>query len=107
MQSFRQYRRFGRHIQAQYERDQGKAKAIGEEKIHDTSDSTSPQSSTTPHAAEEIPFEDNRDLEKGEQTLIKRVAKEMDYKYPLSTHSSRTARCNASGLPHAEAVVGA
>ena len=28
MQSFRQYRRFGRHVQEQYERDQGKAQAL-------------------------------------------------------------------------------
>ncbi|KAI4098465.1 MAG: hypothetical protein LQ339_006436, partial [Xanthoria mediterranea] len=67
MQSFLQYRRFRRHIQAQYERDREKARAIGEEKNHDTSESTSPDSLTVAHAAGDSPIEDRRDPEKGEQ----------------------------------------
>ncbi|KAL8671960.1 MAG: hypothetical protein Q9168_003556 [Polycauliona sp. 1 TL-2023] len=67
MQSFLQYRRFRHHVQTQYERDRVKAKAIGHEKIHDASDSTSPNSSTASHAAEQTPIEDGRDPEKGEQ----------------------------------------
>lgn len=67
MQSFLQYRRFRRHIQAQYERDREKARAIGEEKNHDTSESTSPHSSTVAHAAGDSLIEDRRDPEKGEQ----------------------------------------
>ncbi|KAL8893990.1 MAG: hypothetical protein Q9192_004727 [Flavoplaca navasiana] len=66
MQSILQYRRFGRHIQAQYERDRDKAKAIGEQKKDDTFGSTSSHSSTTTQTAE-TSVEDGRDLEKGEQ----------------------------------------
>ena len=65
MQSILQYCRLRRHIQAQYERDRGKAKAIGEGKEYDTSES-SPHPSTT-HAAGETPIEDTRNPEKGEQ----------------------------------------
>ncbi|CAO1605739.1 hypothetical protein XANCAGTX0491_009245 [Xanthoria calcicola] len=67
MQSFLQYRRFRRHVQAQYERDREKARAIGQEKNHDRSKSTSPDSSTVAHAAGDSPIEDRRDPEKGEQ----------------------------------------
>ena len=67
MQSFLQYRRFRRHVQTQYERDREKARAIGEGKIRDTSESTSPVSSTVAHAAGDSPIEDPRDPEKGEQ----------------------------------------
>lgn len=63
MQSILQYRRFGRHIQAQYERDRDKAKAIGEQKKDDMSRSTSPHSSTTTQTAETS----IDDPEKGEQ----------------------------------------
>ena len=66
MQSVLQYRRFGRHIQAQYERDRNKAKAIGEQKTDDPSGSASPHSSTTIQTAE-TPVEDGRDPEKGDQ----------------------------------------
>ncbi|KAL8876717.1 MAG: hypothetical protein Q9198_005136, partial [Flavoplaca austrocitrina] len=66
MQSILQYRRFGRHIQAQYERDREKAKAINEQKKDDMSGSTSPHSSTTTQTAE-TSGEDARDPEKGEQ----------------------------------------
>ncbi|KAL8852794.1 MAG: hypothetical protein Q9221_002303 [Calogaya cf. arnoldii] len=65
MQSILQYCRLRRHIQAQYERDRGKAKAIGEGKEYDTSES-SPHPSTT-HAAGETSIEDTRNPEKGEQ----------------------------------------
>ncbi|KAL9032420.1 MAG: hypothetical protein Q9180_006510, partial [Flavoplaca navasiana] len=66
MQSILQYRRFGRHIQAQYERDRDKAKALGEQKKDETFGSTSSHSSTTTQMAE-TSVEDGRDLEKGEQ----------------------------------------
>lgn len=67
MESLLQYRRFRHHLQAQYERDRGKAKAIGEEKKYDKSESTSAHSSTVTYAAGESPVEDRRDPEEGEQ----------------------------------------
>jgi len=55
MQSFLQYRRFGRHVEAQHERDQEKAKAL----VPDSSD-TSGNASPSPSVA------DARDCEKAE-----------------------------------------
>ncbi|KAI4119251.1 MAG: hypothetical protein LQ338_007309 [Usnochroma carphineum] len=67
MQSIRQYRRFGAHVKAQYERDREKAKALGEQK----SESASPYSSTSTSTATELPVgtteDDVRDLEKGKE----------------------------------------
>ncbi|KAI4219997.1 MAG: hypothetical protein LQ349_008200 [Xanthoria aureola] len=84
MQSFLQYRRFRRHVQAQYERDREKARAIGEEKNHDRSKSTSPDSSTVAHAAGHSPIEDRRDPEKGQQATS-RVAKDANMGTNLGT----------------------
>ena len=57
MQSFLQYRRFGRHVEAQYKRDQEKAKVLGPGS-NDTSGTSSPSSSAT----------DARDSERAEQS---------------------------------------
>ncbi|KAL6713753.1 hypothetical protein ACLMJK_008245 [Lecanora helva] len=70
MQSFLQYRRFGRHVTAQYERDKSKAEALGSPK---SSDLSSP-SSSTPEAwrpaktQEDKAQDDSRDPEKGEHS---------------------------------------
>lgn len=59
MQSFLQYRRFGKHVEAQYERDRSKAEALGNA---DASESWSPSSSNTAQDDANI-----RDPEKGDQ----------------------------------------
>ncbi|KAL8710165.1 MAG: hypothetical protein Q9220_005248 [cf. Caloplaca sp. 1 TL-2023] len=66
MQSFLQYRRFGRHVQAQYQRDREKVNAA---------ESTSPLSSTST-AGQTTSDEDVRDLEKGEQGSDERIQSE-------------------------------
>ena len=71
MQSFLQYRRFGKHVAAQYKRDKSKAEAFGH---HDNSELTSPSSSnpdTLNPALGEAPVDaqdhaESRDPEKGE-----------------------------------------
>jgi multidrug resistance protein len=75
MQSFLQYRRFGRHVARQYERDLSKAEALSG--AQETSGSVSPSSSkgNTPAPpieseavrAQDYAEEDTRDPEKGEQ----------------------------------------
>jgi len=57
MQSFLQYRRFGRHVEAQHKRDQDKAKALGPDS-NDSSGTATPSSSAA----------DVRDCEKAEQS---------------------------------------
>ena len=71
MQSVLQYRRFGRHVAAQYERDRSKAKALG---ASDASESTSPSPSNpnalSPAIGRDVihpqDHGDVRDPEKGE-----------------------------------------
>ena len=73
MQSFLQYRRFGRHVAAQYERDKSKAEALGNS---DRSNTTSPFSSnadaSSPAAKSDSALSrdksDTRDPEKAEQS---------------------------------------
>lgn len=73
MQSFLQYRRFGKHVKAQYDRDRSKAEALGNP---DTSESTSPSSSSTnatrPATGDGLvdaqDHVDRRDPEKAEQS---------------------------------------
>lgn len=108
MQSFLQYRRFRRHVQTQYERDREKARAIGEGKIHDTSESTSPVSSTVAHAAGDSPIEDPRDPEKGEQATSRgsegcEVPASAEHAFephhsmqPVTTADSRSGMTNTS-----------
>jgi len=73
MQSFLQYRRFGKHVAAQFERDKSKAEALGNA---DTPESSSP-SSSNPEAVNPAikdepvhaqDYADSRDPEKGEQS---------------------------------------
>ncbi|KAI4161179.1 MAG: hypothetical protein LQ342_005074 [Letrouitia transgressa] len=69
MQSFLQYRRFGRHIKAQYERDRAKAEELKRQDEQD-SQSISPITSS-PLPASPVPSHtlgevDTKDLEKGE-----------------------------------------
>lgn len=78
MQSILQYRRFGKHVRSQYERDKAKAKAIDEQ----SSEFTSPAlSTTTTTRIPQIPNTDNdaRDPEKAEQAPT-----------PLSTPASKS-----------------
>lgn len=63
MQSFLQYRRFGKHVRRQYERDQEKARALGQ---HD-SESPSRSHASQPSNLTLGDNEDSRDLEKGEE----------------------------------------
>ena len=66
MQSFLQYRRFGKHVTRQYERDKSKAEALANS---DASESTSPLSSiavNAPQVAGTSDHVDTRDPEKGE-----------------------------------------
>ena len=66
MQSFLQYRRFGKHVARQYQRDKSKADALAHR--GDDSDSTSPSGSdalNTPEVDTRDPI-DTRDPEKGE-----------------------------------------
>ena len=68
MQSFLQYRRFGKQVARQYERDKSKAEALAN---HENSDLTSPSESNAPNtpqingASDPV---DTRDPEKGEQS---------------------------------------
>lgn len=66
MQSILQYRRFGRHVRAQYERDRDKAEAIGERKENGLWEPTSPCSSRTDAGRGDNNEDDGRDPEKGE-----------------------------------------
>lgn len=65
MQSFLQYRRFQRHVEAQYERDRVKAQALND---NETPTSTSPISSLTLPPTQNNLTSSNRDLEKAEIT---------------------------------------
>lgn len=68
MQSFLQYRRFGKHVTKQYERDKSKAEALADP---DSSGLTSPFSSNainTPPVTDAPNHVDTRDPEKGEQS---------------------------------------
>lgn len=68
MQSFLQYRRFGRHVVRQYERDKSKAEALAN---RNDSDSTSPSRSSslnTPEITDAREPTHTRDPEKGEQS---------------------------------------
>ena len=73
MQSFLQYRRFGKHVAAQYERDKSKAEALGDP---DTSSVISPSSSKDEASSsanldktiEAQDYAGTRDPEKGEQS---------------------------------------
>ncbi|MCJ1273123.1 hypothetical protein MMC21_000912 [Puttea exsequens] len=74
MQSFLQYRRFGKHVEWQYERDRSKAEALAG---NETLASTSPASSSIPDTAavddgivRSQEDTDVRDSEKGEQNLV-------------------------------------
>ncbi|KAK4694731.1 hypothetical protein P7C71_g2899, partial [Lecanoromycetidae sp. Uapishka_2] len=72
MQSFLQYKRFGKHVERQYQRDRSKAEALAQ---LDDSNSASPSSSNEgalgaqPTQAQNQTDEDTRDPEKGEQGL--------------------------------------
>lgn len=63
MQSFLQYRRFGEQVRRQYERDQEKARALGQ---HD-SESPSSSHNSRPSNLTLDNNEDLRDLERGEE----------------------------------------
>ena len=70
MQSFLQYRRFGKHVAAQYKRDRSKAEAVGNS---DSSDSASPSSSNAIPATKDglagsQDLADTRDPEKAEHS---------------------------------------
>ena len=68
MQSFLQYRRFGKHVTQQYQRDKSKAEALAN---HDTSESTSPSNSNalnSPQVTDATNPIDTRDPEKGEHS---------------------------------------
>lgn len=81
MQSYLAYRRFGRHVQAQYDRDKHRAEAMGRgnaETFPSSSHSPSHSQETTPHHALSIKESssqteidsgspDSRDLEEGDQ----------------------------------------
>lgn len=69
MQSILQYRRFGKHVTRQYQRDKSKAEALANP---DNSESTSPSSSNAvniPEVTDALDHADTRDPEKGEQSI--------------------------------------
>ena len=66
MQSFLQYRRFRKHVEAQYERDRAKAQALNGDETS-ISTSTSSSAPTLPPTQNDVTT-DNRDPEKAEYT---------------------------------------
>ncbi|KAL8946076.1 MAG: hypothetical protein Q9222_007478 [Ikaeria aurantiellina] len=83
MQSILQYRRFGRHVQAQNQRDCEKARAFKEFKESSPSESTSPFSSTST-AAQTASDEELRDPEKAERVTSQPFQSEDRAPPPLS-----------------------
>ncbi|KAL8680507.1 MAG: hypothetical protein Q9186_003306 [Xanthomendoza sp. 1 TL-2023] len=108
MQSLLQYRRFGRHVREQYERDRDKAKALGQETHH--SETTSPDSSSRDNSTREgiiIIEKDERDAEKGEQAGEKRDDNNEDGGVALSTEPMQQATTvpTQSSMTNASQVV--
>ena len=72
MQSFLQYRRFGRHVKAQYERDQEKARALGQHGENAQSSDgvrvASFPSTGSSRTSVDLSPEDTRDPEKAEHS---------------------------------------
>ncbi|KAL8814460.1 MAG: hypothetical protein Q9223_006314 [Gallowayella weberi] len=109
MQSLLQYRRFGRHVRKQYERDLCKAKAIGKEKHDDGSGATSPDSSPGNAISEQIENDDDRDAEKGEQAEDTRGNHEDAPELPMESsmsHASQVATQGSMGTNLGVALTG-
>lgn len=93
MQSFLQYRRFGKHVKRQYERDKSKAEALAN---NDTSGSTSPAASNTvntPEVTDAPNHGDTRDPEKGEQSN----GQKLDLQNHAETHEPEKDEQEAGG----------
>ncbi|KAL8687908.1 MAG: hypothetical protein Q9218_006049 [Villophora microphyllina] len=100
MQSFLQYRRFGNHVRAQYDRDRAKAKLIGEDK-QDLSEPTSPDSSIPPATHHDV----SRDPEKGNDIPTRGTqANGAPLSVPLSAERSFESQEPSSGMETAETV---
>ncbi|KAL8803276.1 MAG: hypothetical protein Q9200_006286 [Gallowayella weberi] len=97
MQSLLQYRRFGRHVRKQYERDRCKAKAIGNEKHDDGSGTKSTDSSPGNATSEQIENDDDRDAEKGEQAGNTRGNHEDAPELPMESSMSRASQVATQG----------
>ena len=100
MQSFLQYRRFGKHVTRQYERDKSKAEAVANP---DTSESTSPFSSNavnTPQVTNAHDHVDTRDPEKGEQS----DGRPLDALNPIETHDPEKEEEQGEGYASIQAA---
>ena len=68
MQSFLQYRRFGKHVTRQYERDKSKAEALANGKNSDLTSPSESDASDTLGVTDPTDLIDTRDPEKAEQS---------------------------------------
>lgn len=84
MQSFLQYRRFGKHVARQYERDKSKAEALANGNNSDLTSSSKSDASNTPQVTHATDVIDARDPEKGEQSN----GPPLDARHSLQAHGS-------------------
>ena len=85
MQSFLQYRRFGKHVERQYERDKSKAEALANSNNSDLTSPSESDASHTPQVTHATDVIDTRDPEKGEQSN----GQPLDPQHSLQAHDSK------------------
>ena len=84
MQSFLQYRRFGKHVARQYERDKSKAEALANGYFSELTSPSESDASNTSEVTNATDVIDTRDPEKGEQSN----GRPIDAQHSLETHNS-------------------
>ena len=85
MQSFLQYRRFGKHVARQYERDKSKAKALANGNDSELTSPSESDASNTSEVTDATDAVDTRDPEKGEQSN----GRPLDAQHNLEAHDSK------------------
>ena len=85
MQSFLQYRRFGKHVAKQYERDKSKAEALANGNDSDLTSPSRSDASNTLEVTDATNVIDTRDPEKGEQSN----GRPLDVQHNLEAHDSK------------------